>query len=353
MAVIVFLALVVLGFIQNPLQLSEELHAAMHGLIQNLIQQLSLKVTQLLQDIEQTQEQSGVARKVLFLTTSQQFCFWASAVGATALILVLWLCWRTRKRSHKPGSSCQHSSPGGQDEEEEEQEEEIQEYDDDGDDDSGDEYDLGRYAANSIQWPALYMADTCKLVEELVDDLLCACQRLSRNTFKPRLQPAIGLGCVCQGWAAREDNVLYRLLLPLQPPPGHAFCLEQGTTKDMLTSDSCLRVQLQCMCTREQLVEDMLCFLHHSSNELKSQGPSLLNTLCTKSYLDIEKTACWFQMLVKDAWKLLPLSRHCQLTVLPSARSCKIRLTHGQETLSIEMIFGVPLDDSGSFLSLE
>ncbi|NXI93617.1 IPIL1 protein, partial [Psophia crepitans] len=69
-----------------------------------------------------------------------------------------------------------------------------------------------------------------KLVEELADDLLCACQRLSRNTFKPHLQPAIGVGCAYEhGVGQWEDNVLYRLLVPLQPPPGHAFCLELDT----------------------------------------------------------------------------------------------------------------------------
>ncbi|NXQ91719.1 IPIL1 protein, partial [Nyctibius grandis] len=69
----------------------------------------------------------------------------------------------------------------------------------------------------------------CKLVEDLVDDLLSACQRLSLNAFKPRLQPAIGVGCVYEGWSARENNDLYRLLVPLQPPPGHAFCLDPDT----------------------------------------------------------------------------------------------------------------------------
>ncbi|NXS75191.1 IPIL1 protein, partial [Pandion haliaetus] len=68
-----------------------------------------------------------------------------------------------------------------------------------------------------------------KLVEELVDELLSTCRRLSGNNFKPRLQPAIGVGCVCEGWSAREDNVLYCLLVPLQPPPGHTFCLEPAT----------------------------------------------------------------------------------------------------------------------------
>lgn len=197
-----------------------------------------------------------------------------------------------------------------------------------------------------IQRPVSDTADTCKLVEQLVNKLLSACQRLSRKNFKPQLQRAIGVATVCGGWSAEEDNVLYCLLMPLQPPSRHTFCLELGTAKEMLTSKSCLPVQLLCMCMKEQLLEDVLCFLHHSKDELKSQGPSLLNTLCTNSYLGNEKTTCWFQRLVKDTWKFMPLSHHCQLTLLPATHSCKLRLTHGKETLSIEIIFGVLLNDT-------
>ncbi|XP_049685771.1 inositol 1,4,5-trisphosphate receptor-interacting protein-like 1 [Accipiter gentilis] len=356
MAVTAFLIPALLGIVQNILRLGEVLHVATHKLMQQLAQQLSWKMSQLLRDMEQTLEQIGVVRKVLLLATFQQWCFWASALGAGVVLLLLCLCWRTRKRSREPGSTCKQGSPGGEGEEEEEEEEEgeVEEDDDDDDDDAGDTGDLGRCVVDHSQWPAPYMADTCKLVEELVDELLSACRRLSGNSFKPRLQPAIGVGCVYEAWTARENNVLYRLLVPLQPPPGHAFCLEPATAKEMLTSDSCLRVQLRCMCMREWLVEDVLCFLHHSEDELKRQDPSLLSTLCANSYLDVQKTASWFQMLVKNAWELMPQSHHCQLTVLPTARSCKIRLTNGQETLSIQMIFGVPLDDDGnSFLSLE
>jgi len=223
----------------------------------------------------------------------------------------------------KPRSGCKHGSPGRQDDIDHDVEEEgVEEEDDNDDDDCGDVWDLGRCVADRIQSPVSCRVDACKLVEELVDELLTACQRLSRRNFKPRLQPAIRVGCVYEGWSARQDNVLYRLLVPLLSPPGHVFCLETGTTKDVLNTVSCLRVQLHCMCLREQLLGDMLSFVHHSKDELKSQGLSLLNTLCTSSYLDIEKTASWFQMLVKDTWKLMPLSHSCQLTLLPTTHSC-------------------------------
>jgi len=59
-------------------------------------------------------------------------------------------------------------------------------------------------------------------------------------------------------------------------------------------------------------------------------------------------------MLVKDTWKVMPQSQRCQLTVLPTTHSCKLRLMNiSQEILFIEVIFGEQLDDSDSFLSIE
>ncbi|KAF1649989.1 UNVERIFIED_CONTAM: Inositol 1,4,5-trisphosphate receptor-interacting protein-like 1, partial [Eudyptes robustus] len=148
----------------------------------------------------------------------------------------------------------------------------------------------------------------------------------------------------------------YRLLVPLKPRRGHAFHLELGTTGEMPVRNSRLRVELECTCTREPLVEDMLCFVHHPKEELRrSQCPSLLDTLCTGPYLDLEKTTRWFQVLVKAAWVVLTRLRDCRLTVLPSRRSCKLRLmdTSDSSTLLIEIIFGVQQDDSDTFLSIE
>lgn len=97
--------------------------------------------------------------------------------------------------------------------------------------------------------------------------------------------------------------------MSLQTPSEHAFCSEISTVEEMLTRDSCPHVQLI------SVHERVLCFLHHHKDELKSQDPNLLNTFCTNSYLDIWKTACWFQILMKDTWKFMPQSHCCHLTV--------------------------------------
>ena len=57
---------------------------------------------------------------------------------------------------------------------------------------------------------------------------------------------------------------------------------------------------------------------------------------------------------MKAAWRHLPQSRDCRLELLPSHRSCKIRLTTPSNcTFTIEMTLGVQLDESDTFLSIE
>ncbi|NWR56566.1 IPIL1 protein, partial [Bucorvus abyssinicus] len=140
-----------------------------------------------------------------------------------------------------------------------------------------------------------------------------------------------------------ENHTVYHLLVPLTAPLAHSFHLELGTTGEVPSKGFRIRVELECTCMREQLEGDMLCFLHHPKEELsRNQPPSLSDSLCTSSYLDMVKTACWFQTLVKSAWVFLPEQEDCHLTVLPSSRSCKLLLTSTSNvTLLIELILGV------------
>ncbi|NXO53424.1 IPIL1 protein, partial [Aramus guarauna] len=233
-------------------------------------------------------------------------------------------------------------------EEEEEQEEEESEGED-----PDDERDLGRIFAKSIQWPVQNLAYRSSVVQELVGDLFLLFEDLFPNSFFPVLQPAIGVGSTFEGWCPHEDDAVYHMLVPFKAPRGHAFHLELGTTGDRPAKHSCIRVELECTCTNEQLVDNMLCFLHHSEEELKKkQGPSLLHTLCTGSYLDVKKTVRCFQKFVRLAWVVLPQSRRYRMRVLPSSRSCKLQLTSAsRRTFFLEMIFGVQQGDSDVFLS--
>ncbi|NXI24833.1 IPIL1 protein, partial [Sterrhoptilus dennistouni] len=172
------------------------------------------------------------------------------------------------------------------------------------------------------------------------------------NSFYPVLQRAIGVGSAFEGWSPREQDVVYRVLIPMTPPRGHSFHLELDSAEHRHVRNFRVRVQLECTCSREQKAEKMLCFLHHPEEELReNQDLSLLDTLCTDSYLDVHKTARWFYQLVRAVWPALPQSHTWHLKLLPSRRSCQFQVTNGTETFRTEMLFGVRRGYSDVFVS--
>ncbi|XP_064316045.1 inositol 1,4,5-trisphosphate receptor-interacting protein-like 1 [Phalacrocorax carbo] len=347
MAATEFLIRVLLGTIWYPQKVGDELDEATRERMQQRAQLLSLEMSRLLQELKQSsqrqrsqvqtsQEPSVMTWGALLFAALQQRQFWAIA-GVLVLLFGLW--WWLSRRSHETDRCSKKGScrkKGHRQEQEGKPSVAL---------------DMGRILAERL----LDVPESFVMVEELVDELLRTCRRLCRNSFMPRLMPAIGEGSFCQGWSPREDDAVYRLLVPLQAPRGHAFHLELGTDEEMPARNSRLRVELVCTCMRERLVKDMLCFLHHPKEELRrNQGPSLLGTLCTGPYLDVEKTTRWFQILVRAAWRVLPRSRHSRLTALPSRRSCKLRVVDASDSpLLIEMLFGVQQGDSDTFLSIE
>ncbi|NXQ20335.1 IPIL1 protein, partial [Peucedramus taeniatus] len=175
--------------------------------------------------------------------------------------------------------------------------------------------------------------------------------RVLSHSFYPVLQRAIGVGSAFEGWSPREQDVVYRVLIPMTPPRGHSFHLELDSAGQRHVRNFRVRVQLECTCTREQQAEGMLCFLHHPEEELRrNQDPSLLDTLCTGSYLDVHKTARWFHQLVRAIWPALPQSHNWHLVLLPSRRCCQFQVTNSRESFRIEMLFGVRRDDSAIFV---
>ncbi|NXO94597.1 IPIL1 protein, partial [Certhia brachydactyla] len=81
------------------------------------------------------------------------------------------------------------------------------------------------------------------------------------------------------------------------------------------------------------------------------QDPSLLDTLCTGSYLDVQKTARWFCQLVRAIWPALLQSHNWHLVLLPSRRSCQFKVSKGRESYRIEVLFGVRQGSSDIFVS--
>ncbi|XP_041255105.1 inositol 1,4,5-trisphosphate receptor-interacting protein-like 1 [Onychostruthus taczanowskii] len=108
---------------------------------------------------------------------------------------------------------------------------------------------------------------------------------------------------------------------------------------------------LVCTCKREQLGEKLLCFLHDSQEELwRKHKRSLLETLCTGSYLDVEKTSHWFHQLVRCSWLHVPHSYSWHLVFQSCSRSCQFQLSKGKKSLMVEMLFGVRQGDSDIFV---
>ncbi|NXT72929.1 IPIL1 protein, partial [Chaetops frenatus] len=161
----------------------------------------------------------------------------------------------------------------------------------------------------------------------------------------------IGVGSAFESWSPREWDGVYRVLVPLNPPPGHTFHLELKSAGQMAARTFCIRVELVCTCKREQLAEKLLCFLHHSQEELgRKQKRSLLETLCTGSYLDVEKTSRWFYQLVRSSWLQVPQSYSWHLLFQPCSRSCQFCLSKGKKSLMVEVLFGVRQGDSDIFV---
>ncbi|NXN82814.1 IPIL1 protein, partial [Bombycilla garrulus] len=196
-----------------------------------------------------------------------------------------------------------------------------------------------------------------QVVQELLSDLLQVSQSLFSDSFFPVLEPVIGVGSAYEGWSHHEeDDVVYCMFVPLKPPPGHAFHVEPDTVGAMpheRAMSTRVRVEQVCTCAAKQPDQKMLCFLHHSEEELKrNEVSTLLHTLCTGPYLDGEKIALWFQTFVISAWSVMPQSRHYSMKVLPSCRSCKMKLIQDSgRSLFVEMVFSVQQGDSDIFLS--
>ncbi|NWZ34183.1 IPIL1 protein, partial [Brachypodius atriceps] len=186
----------------------------------------------------------------------------------------------------------------------------------------------------------------------LMDKYIAYFGQVLSDSFYPVLHPAIGVGSAFEGWSPREQDVVYRVLVPMTAPRGHSFHLELNSAGHRHVRNFRVRVQLECTCGREQQAGNMLCFLHHPEEELRrNQDPSLLDTLCTDCYLDVHKTALWFCQLVRAVWPALPQSHNWHLTLLPSRRSCQFQVSNGTDCFRIEVLFGVRRDDSHVFVS--
>ncbi|XP_017597110.1 PREDICTED: inositol 1,4,5-trisphosphate receptor-interacting protein-like 1 [Corvus brachyrhynchos] len=429
MVTITFLLLLLQGLIQYPREAGDGLDEATRECMKQRAEYLDQEMTRLIQELEQkTPEQSGGSWGALPV-----WQFWA-VLGILVLLLALWFGLKNIRCDPDNSGQKERTSSNLEEEEEgnnvvakkeiESNDANVEEDNNDGNeegsnvdakresnvgneqkegyDDANEEVNndekveevnavgnedrhnaneeddahnvksnLGSLLEEFMQLPVLDLDKSCSLVTDPMDKLTHIFGQGLSNSFYPVPQQAIGVGSAFEGWSPQAEDVVYRVLVPLSPPPGHAFHLELDTA-GMPQRNFYVHVELLCTCTREHLGENLLCFLHHPEEELRRKhGPSLLHTLCTGSYLDVEKTVHWFYQFMRVAWLLLfyaqrlsllcfsgskpdhnilPQTCHWRLMLQPSGRSCKFQLSKDKESFMVEMNFGVRQGDSDIFV---
>ncbi|XP_065541819.1 LOW QUALITY PROTEIN: inositol 1,4,5-trisphosphate receptor-interacting protein-like 1 [Lathamus discolor] len=317
----------------------DELDEATRERMQQLSKMLTEEMARIAQELHEVKElkrieHNGVTWSGLLSAALWNWKFWV--IAGFLLLLIAGLCCCFSKRSPELDGSI-----SGEEEEDSEEE------------DASGVADFDTYIAMRNEWSLNELWNQTEWVDALVENLLFACQgsNLLSEGFFLELGPAMGVGSAFDCWSPQEDEPVYRMLVCLKPCRGYTFCLEPGT----VANESRIRVELERTCTAQQTVGPMPCFLHNRKEQLrKKQKPRLLHALCTGSYLDVQKTACWFQDMVRENKAIARLlrSRYYLLTVLPSRRSCKVALQHiSGRTTVIEMNFVVQLGNSDIFMS--
>ncbi|XP_053922976.1 LOW QUALITY PROTEIN: inositol 1,4,5-trisphosphate receptor-interacting protein-like 1 [Cuculus canorus] len=298
-------------------------------------EQLSQMMAWLTEEMEQReQEHSMVVWEALLSTALQQ---WKFQAFLGVVVLLFCLCALLWKNSCDLRNSSSTISLEGDSEEDE------------------DDFIMDRFREKRMLSQRLDLDPSWQVVEELVDDLIFVCQFFSKNSFVPQLWPPVRLGVFQDSQTSRGEDLVYRLLVPLGPPCGHSFHLMLGPEREVPVRNVSVRVELECTCTGQQRTRNMLCFLHHPEDQLRSrQEASLLQTFCIGPYLNVQKTAFWLQVLLKISFMLLPCSTQYDLTVLPSTRYCRLKLIDDFESsFCIELILAVQEGSSGPLVAME
>ncbi|OXB71385.1 UNVERIFIED_CONTAM: hypothetical protein H355_001717, partial [Colinus virginianus] len=283
---------------------------------------------------------------------------WKTWLWMGLLVLPLCILWqlekwnqRDKREEEEEESEHEEEEPVEQETEEEKVEQEDEE-EGEGDNDFCEFVDT-RQITERVLAKVQGRDNSCQLVEEMMNDIVEAFTILCSDTFFPVLMPVVGVGSAFEGWSLPEEDIVYRLLVPMQAPRGHIFLPEVGKRK-ALAKNSRIRVEQLCMCKLGQLLRNVLSFQRNPHDRLhKDQQHSLLHMFCTDSYLDVQKTVTWFNVQVPTVWTVTRHAHVYDLKVLPSSRSSKLLLknTSSGEKIFIELLFGVQQEHSDIFLS--
>ncbi|XP_017687223.1 PREDICTED: inositol 1,4,5-trisphosphate receptor-interacting protein-like 1, partial [Lepidothrix coronata] len=362
-----FLLVLLQTLIQYPQMVADGLDEVTRLRMELRAELLDREMTRLLQELEQSSlERSVRAWGALLWAALQQGDFWALA-GVLGLLLWLWfICSRKSRQPENNGweEGARDGDGGGN--EGEENHDAIEWEVNNGDAIEGEDHDVANEVEEDdviahnlrwlleehIQWPVQDLEEGSEMTTFLMDSFVIIIREIVTNSSYPVPQRAIGVGSAFEGWSPREEDVVYSVLVPLNPPPGHTFHLEMDTSGHIPGRNFCIRVEPVCTCPREQQDDNVLCSLHHPEDEQRrNEEPNFLNTLCTGSYLDVEKTARWFYQLVRAVWPALPESHSWQIVLLPSSRCCKFKMSRDRESLMVEVLFGVQEGNSDIYVS--
>ncbi|XP_065611717.1 inositol 1,4,5-trisphosphate receptor-interacting protein-like 1 [Cyrtonyx montezumae] len=320
------------------------------------------KMTELLQEVEQRERyHSRMGMQALLFAVLP---FWKFVTVLCVFGLLFWFVWKRQKEFHGVQVSRDEESSSSEEEQAKEleqvqyEEEEIEDQQEQGqyeEEEIEDQQEQGQYEEVLPEsfWPNQHLKKHGEDILRMVNVLINIGHIVVLDTFFPIPERSFMMGSTYEGWSLLEEETVFCLLVSMKPPRGHIFFLEVDTTQELPVKNSCIRVQLKCTCGREQNLK-MLCFLHTSADELKDQQPSLLDTLCTGPYLDVEKTASWFMSLFQKCWKCLPQSAVSRLNVMLLKRSCRLQFIDMlQRKFLIEIKFGVQQGNTDIFLSSE
>lgn len=220
------------------------------------------------------------------LAASQQRHICASAAVP---LLLLGLCWWLWKRSSRNNVLM----------DEQEEERSVEQH-------------VGRYTSDGV----LHLPTSFVVVEELMHELPPIRPTRCKHGFCPVVQPVIATGCALKRWSAHEHRAVYCLLVPLPP------LLGSPSSWSWAPRERCHQRAPESLWSCSAATDRgaaggraVLPAPPPGGAGHKSRS-SLPHTLGTGSSLDTEKTARWFQGLLRSARKALPVWEDCCLTVL-------------------------------------
>ncbi|XP_021259053.1 inositol 1,4,5-trisphosphate receptor-interacting protein-like 1, partial [Numida meleagris] len=261
------------------------------------------------------------------------------------LVLLFWVTCKIQKKFRGVEDSSDEESSSREEKEQKEEQQEQQEHK------KRREEEVSLFLADVLRPMRIYEGVGEEMLS-LLGLLIKICQGVLSDTFYPMPERPIGVGNSYEGWGPMKEKHAFCLLVPLTAPRGHIFHVEVGTAKERPSRNSRVRVEMECVCGREQEM-DMQCFLHASEEALSDQNSSLLHSLCTGIYLDMNKVASWFRLVLKEAWNCMPHSATCSLKVMLARRNCLLRLTdfYKRRNFYVWLAFGVQQGNTDIFLS--